>query len=249
MIMMTAGAALKRRVITTLVRQFGHPRGIAGWLAGWDMAHRRSNQQRNIWAVSLLDVQPTDRVLEIGFGPGVAITELAARAGRGQVFGIDHSEVMVQQASQRNAAAIRAHRVHLTHASVAELPSFDEPLDAILAVNTLKFWPNPAERLSQLRRLLRPGGRIALAIQPRCPGATQSTTAQAAQELQDLLTQAGFTQIRTETLALDPPVACVLANNPPAGTSCQKTTRTQPGSGVTSAPSAALRKPDRRSRN
>jgi hypothetical protein len=41
------------------------------------MAHRPSNAQRNRWVVSLLDVQPTDRVLEIGFGPGIAIQELS----------------------------------------------------------------------------------------------------------------------------------------------------------------------------
>ncbi len=185
------------------------------------MAHRRSNRQRNRWAVSLLDVQPTDRVLEIGFGPGVAIAELAGRAIRGRVYGIDHSEVMVRQASRRNAAAIRAHRVHLAHASVDRVPSFDfdGPLDAILAVNSVGSWPNPVERLRQLRRLLRPQGRIALASQPRCPGATQHTTARAGLELQDLLSQAGFTGIRTETLGLDPPVACVLATNPANGPS------------------------------
>jgi ubiquinone/menaquinone biosynthesis C-methylase UbiE len=183
------------------------------------MAHRRSNQQRNRWAVSLLDVQPTDRVLEIGFGPGVAIAELAVRATRGQVFGIDHSEVMVKQAGRRNAAAVRAHRVHLAHASVDRLPRFGDPLDAVLAVNSVGFWPDPVARLRRLRRLLRPGGRIALATQPRCPGATRATTVRAAQEFQDLLTQAGFTQVRTETLGLDPPVACVLAINPTDGTS------------------------------
>lgn len=47
------------------------------------MAHRHSNQQRNLWAVSMLEVRPTDRVLEIGFGPGVAIAELAGRATQG----------------------------------------------------------------------------------------------------------------------------------------------------------------------
>lgn len=196
------------------MRQFGHPRGIAGRVAGWVMAHRRSNQQRNRWAVSLLDVQPTDRVLEIGFGPGAAIAELAGRATRGRVYGIDHSQVMVRQASRRNAAAIRAHRVHLAHAAVDQLPSFDDPFDAILAVNTVGFWPDPVQRLHKLRRLLRPAGRIALASQPRCPGATRDTTARAAEELHDLLTRAGFAQIRVETLDLDPPVACVLATNP-----------------------------------
>jgi ubiquinone/menaquinone biosynthesis C-methylase UbiE len=183
-------------------------------MAGWVMAHRRSNQQRNRWAVSLLEVQPADRVLEIGFGPGLAIAELAGRATRGHVYGIDRSQVMVHQASRRNRAAIRAHRVELVHASVDQLPRFDEPLDVILAVNSVGFWADPAERLHDLRRLLRPGGRIALATQPRCPGATRVTTARAARELQDLLIRADFAQARVETLELDPPVACVLATSP-----------------------------------
>ncbi|MDP8930740.1 MAG: methyltransferase domain-containing protein [Actinomycetota bacterium] len=195
------------------MRQFGHPRGLAGRMAGWVMAHRRSNQQRNRWVVSLLEVRPADRVLEVGFGPGLAVAELAHRATQGRVYGIDHSEVMVQRASRRNHAAIRAGHVELVHASVDRLPRFDEPLDAILAVNSVGFWADPAERLHDLRRLLRPWGRIALASQPRCPGATRDTTARAGQELQDLLTQAGFGQIRVETLDLNPPVVCVLASN------------------------------------
>jgi hypothetical protein len=58
--------AVKRAVIAAIVGQFGHPRGMAGSVAGWVMARRPSNRQRNRWVVSLLDVQPTDRVLEIG---------------------------------------------------------------------------------------------------------------------------------------------------------------------------------------
>ena len=199
--------------------QAHRPRGVVGWANGWLFALRPSNRTRNVWAVKLLDVQPTDRVLEIGFGPGIAIAEFAARAVRGHVFGVDHSRAMVRQAARRNAAAIRAGRVHLAHASVERLPSFGDPLDAILAVNSLGFWPDPVERLGELRRLLRPGGRIALVSQPRCPGATRDTTARAAQELQDLLTRAGFARPRVETLGLDPPVACVLAVNPAGGPS------------------------------
>src|SRR5262245_31728699 len=144
---MTTGSGLKQRVIRALVSQAGRPRGAVGRLVGLLFAHRGSNRQRNRWAVSLLDVQPTDRVLEIGFGPGIAVTELAGRAIRGQVYGIDHSQVMVRQASRRNAAAIRAGRVHLMRASVDRLPSFGEPLDAMLAVNTVAFWPDPVQRL------------------------------------------------------------------------------------------------------
>ncbi|MDX3106576.1 class I SAM-dependent methyltransferase [Nonomuraea angiospora] len=212
--MQTAGTSLKQRALRSLVRQAHHPRGVAGWAIGQMFAHRPSNRQRNIWAVKLLDVRPTDRVLEIGFGPGIALAELARRATRGHVFGIDHSQTMVRQAARRNAAAVRANRVHLTRASVEELPGFGDPLDAILAVNSVGFWPDPVARLRELRRLLRPAGRIALVSQPRCLGATRDTTVRASQELQDLLTQAGFTHFRVETLELDPPVACVLAENP-----------------------------------
>jgi ubiquinone/menaquinone biosynthesis C-methylase UbiE len=203
---------VRRRVLGTLVRQFGHPRGSAGQVVGWVMAHRRSNRQRNEWVVGLLDVKPTERVLEVGFGPGLAVAALACRAGH--VYGIDRSEVMVRQASRRNRAAIAAGEVELVHAPVDRLPSFDPPLDAVLAVNSVGFWPEPAQRLAELRGVLRPGGRIALASQPRCPGATRETTSRAAGELQDLLAGAGFVGIRTETLELDPPVACVLARRP-----------------------------------
>lgn len=203
-----------QRVIKALISQAHRPRGLPGRLEGVMFAHRPSNRQRNRWAVDLLDIQPTDRVLEIGFGPGVAIGWLAARATRGRVYGVDHSEVMVRQATRRNAAAVRAKRVELIHTSVTTLPRIDEPLDAMLAVNTVGMWPDPVERLTELRALLRPGGRIALVSQPRCPGATAETTTRAGRELSDQLTRAGFTEPRVETLALDPPVACVLAINP-----------------------------------
>jgi SAM-dependent methyltransferase len=206
--------ALRQRAIRYLIGQAHHPRGLGGWANGWMFALRPSNRERNIWAVSLLDVRPTDRVLEIGFGPGIAIAEVAGRATRGRVYGIDHSQAMVRHAARRNAAAVRAGRVHLTRASVEEPPGFGDPLDAILAVNSVGFWPDPVKRLGELRRLLRPEGRIALVSQPRCPGATRNTTARAARELQDLLTQAGFAHPRVETLDLNPPVACVLATNP-----------------------------------
>jgi SAM-dependent methyltransferase len=207
----SAGIAAVRALDHDVIGQGHHPRGAAGSVTGWMFAHRPSNRQRNRWAVSLLDVQPTDRVLEIGFGPGLAVAELT-RAGAGHVYGIDHSGVMLRQASRRNAAAIRAGRVTLINASAEQLlATLDGPFDAILAVNSLGFWPAPAERLAELRRRLAPGGRIAIASQPRCPGATAATSRNAAEEVENLLSSAGFTHLSTETLPLSPPVICVLA--------------------------------------
>src|SRR2546430_5589507 len=162
------------------------------------MGHRSSNRVRSSWVVELLEVRPTDRILEVGFGPGHAIAELSRRIGpSGHVYGVDHSEVMLRQASRRNAAAIRAGRVTLTRAAVEELPpALDGPFDAILAVNTLGFWPAPPRRLDDLRRRLAPGGRIAIVSQPRCPGATRSTSLDVAAKITALLAGARLTPPR-----------------------------------------------------
>lgn len=224
----TSTTTLADRLRRAGVRQFSNPTGAAGHVVGWIMGHRSSNVARNRWAVDLLDVDPGARVLELGCGPGVALAAFAARVDEGAgglVVGVDRSAVMVRQAGRRNAAAVAAGRVRLVCAPVEELldPSaagapaapaaspFDEPFDAILAVNNVGFWPDPEDRLAAARRLLRPGGRIALVTQPRCPGATAETTASAAAELSGLLERAGCTVVGTETLDLDPPVACVLA--------------------------------------
>jgi len=204
----------KQTLAMAIRSQFMRPRGFAGWLAGWEMALRSSNRQRNVWAVALLEVEPSDRVLEIGFGPGIAIRELSRRATHGLVCGVDHSDVMVRQATRRNAAALRAGRVTLRCGAAEHLPAFAEPFDKVLAVNNLGMWREPDARLQELHRLMRPGGRIAIVSQPRCPGATAETTVAAGREIAARLTAAGFTRIRSDTLALTPPVVCVLGEVP-----------------------------------
>lgn len=180
------------------------------------MAHRSSNRRRNAWAVERLGVEPGHRVLEVGFGPGVAVQELARRVGEGHVCGIDPSEVMLRQATRRNAAAIGAGRVELRLGSVGDLPHPDDaqPFDRVLAVNSLGFWADPDADLARLREVLQPGGVIAVVNQPRCRGATAETTAAGGREIAQRLVASGFGDIRTETLELDPPVACVLGVNP-----------------------------------
>jgi len=177
------------------------------------MAHRASNRRRNAWAVSLLDVQRDDRVLEIGFGPGIAITELRARAPEGYVCGLDHSAVMVQQAARRNAEAVRRGQVELRLGSAETLPAIEAPFDKILAVNVSLFRDRPVELLGNLRRVLSTGGRIAIAFQPRGPGATDEA-ARKGEELAGALRDAGFSQLRLETLDLKPAVVCALGVSP-----------------------------------
>lgn len=195
-------------------RQAHNPTGLAGHVVVWILGRRPSNVQRNRWAVGLLQIQPTDRVIELGCGPGVAVAALADRATRGLVVGVDQSKVVIDQARWRNKAAIRQGRVRLIHAPVERMAVADGPFDAALAVNTVGMWPDPTTRLREIGLLLRPGGRIALVSQPRSPGATAATSAAAADSLAERLTDAGFDDVRIQRLDLDPPAVCVLARHP-----------------------------------
>ena len=201
---------LKQRMIASVRAQFARPTGLWGYAAGLIMAHRSSNRRRNAWVVSLLDVRSEDRVLEIGFGPGLAIRELGRLAVEGYVCGIDHSELMVRRATRLNAEGVRRGVVDLRLGSVKGLPAFDEPFDKILAVNVTMFWGEPVARLAELRRLLRPGGLIAVAHQPRGPGASDETSAAKGREMEAALAEAGFSEVRLEAMALKPAVVCAL---------------------------------------
>ena len=138
-----------RRVLRT---QFGQPTGLLGKAAGVIMARRQSNIERIHWTLSLLKVQPHDRVLEVGIGPGVAIELLSKIATEGFVAGIDHSEEMVKQASKRNAETMQAGRVFLCRASASAPPAFDAPFDKILTINSIHFWNDPVECLGNLQK-------------------------------------------------------------------------------------------------
>jgi ubiquinone/menaquinone biosynthesis C-methylase UbiE len=178
------------------------------------MATRPKNRERNLWTIGLLDIQRDDRVLEIGFGPGVAIRALSKIVSAGLVAGIDHSEVMVRQAQNRNAAAIREGRVDVRLGSVSSLPAFDELFDKCFAINTIQFWDERVERLKGLRRLLKPGGLIAITEEPRFSGATDESAQEIGQEFVAALTKAGFSQVRLETKQMKPVSAvCVLGIN------------------------------------
>src|SRR5262249_5378637 len=136
---------------------FGQPSGLLGWAGGRIMA--RTNWRHAAWAIKLLQVRRQERVVEIGFGPGVAIQLLADKVSH--VAGVDPSCMMLRQAEQRNAAAIRGGRVTLRRGLADHLPFADAGFDAALAVNSMQLWPDAAAGLRELRRVLRPGGRVA----------------------------------------------------------------------------------------
>lgn len=198
-----------------IAAQFGNPRGIAGQIAGFIMAHRQSNIERSEWAVSLLDLKPTDRVLEIGFGPGVTIQMMSGIVSDGLILGLDHSAVMVRQASRRNRESISSGRVRLLHGSLSDFPPDEGPFNRILDINTFQFWKDPVDALKSLKAQLCPGGVIAIVHQPRKPGAEDDDTARAGKKCAELLREAGYQEVTIEQKRMKPVSAtCVLGKAP-----------------------------------
>lgn len=142
------------------IGQPGRPRGLVGQIVGYIMSWY--NQPENEWTVSLLDAQPTDRILEIGFGPGLAIRYASKLATEGLIAGIDWSETMLKAAARRNAATIRAGRVELKQGDVATVPYSDNSFDKVMAINSIYFWSSPLAGLREIHRVLKPNGRIAI---------------------------------------------------------------------------------------
>jgi ubiquinone/menaquinone biosynthesis C-methylase UbiE len=205
----------RRTLRSKIVAQFHQPTGVAGRLVGLVMATRPSNRERNRRTVQLLQIRDGDRVLEIGFGPGLAIEMAARLAPNGKVVGVDHSEIMLRQASRRNRAAIAAGRVQLHLGSASSLPAFNESFDKVMASNVLMFLDDPVATLRQWLAVTRPGGWIAITHQSRKKGATDADSARDADQIGADLRAAGFTNVRIEILEMKPVNgACVLGNRP-----------------------------------
>lgn len=197
-----------------LVRQFRQPEGVLGSLAGVIMSSRPSNVSRNQWTVDLLDLQPQDRVLEIGFGPGIGIQRAALLVSEGLVIGIDHSEVMLRQASKRNAAAIAQGRVELYLGTLENLPPYETPFTKVFSANVVQFWNDPVAEFRKLRSMLSVGGILASTYMPRNKNASNANGLAKAEEIAQQLRQAGFETAEIHELSMEPLCAySVVATN------------------------------------
>ncbi len=148
-------------------------------------------------ALELLAAGPEDHVLELGCGSGRLLFRLAARARRGRVAGIDPSELMVRHARHRNRSWIGAGRAVVELGSSRDLSRFpDRGFDRVLGVHVVCFWRDPARDLAEVRRVLRPGGRLLLGFRPAAagsaPGAADEPARVPVGRVEAWLRRAGF---------------------------------------------------------
>jgi ubiquinone/menaquinone biosynthesis C-methylase UbiE len=120
-------------------------------------------------------------------------------------------------ASKRNAQAVQDGKVKLQLGTAGQLPYPEKHFDRVFAINSAQFWKDSVKTLTEVRRVLKPGGWVVLAVQPRSKNATEETSRQAGIGLSKSLAAAGFEEIHSELHQMPPvPTVCVLASRPSA---------------------------------
>jgi arsenite methyltransferase len=182
-----------------IARQLSQPTGVLGRIVGRLM--NRHNAKMNAFVVQQLELTPTDRVLEVGFGGGVALQSMITTAA--YVAGVARSPAMVQRATARVAGAVSAGRAEFRQGSVEALPFGAATFGKACTVNTVYFWTSLNVGFAELHRVLSPGGRLVVGFLPkewmdRMGFPSDIFTSRTPEEVIGTLTDAGFRGVRVE---------------------------------------------------
>ncbi len=190
--------------------QAGKPTGIVGRILGYLMDIY--NREDNHWTISLLDIRETSKVLEIGFGTGLAIADAAKKMIHGRIYGIELSETMQKVAQKRNQNAVKSGRVSLQLGNVMALPFEDNYFDIVYSINCIYFWEPPTQGLAEIYRVLKPEGTVAITARNKNDEVYLRWKPNV---VRDLLLSSEFINVRIlDGLNLKHPIYCAIGNKP-----------------------------------
>ncbi len=108
-----------------------------------------------------LDLQDTDEYMEIGCGGGILLGIALQKVSRAAA--LDHSKDMVELSGENNADSVQSGRAEIVEGDAAELPWEDNRFTAAASAHMFFFVEQPEQVLSEIYRVLKPGGRFAMA--------------------------------------------------------------------------------------
>ena len=124
----------------------------------YDLAFGPALQPGRVRALKQMDIQPGERVLEVGVGTGINLS-LYPRSC--EITGIDFSDSMLEKARDRVArGGLRQARMRLLQMDAADLKFADDSFDIVYAPYLISVVPDPVKVAQEMCRVCRPGGRI-----------------------------------------------------------------------------------------
>jgi SAM-dependent methyltransferase len=145
---------------TYLDAQHQYPSGFVGRIIGQRMI--RQHAPETSWSIGLLNLQPADRVLELGCGAGRGLSLALAALPQGSVTGLDLSPTMISAARRRNRGALGAGALRILRGNMLAPPFMAQSFSKIVSIHTFYFWPDPYATLTSLVDLLQSAGRLVI---------------------------------------------------------------------------------------
>ena len=140
--------------------QVKHPRGMFSGVIAQRM--NQSNVDINKNTIQLLEIEPTDRVLEIGFGGGDGLNEMTKLIQSGLLAGIEISDDMIKLSRKRFKDFISQGKLELKKGSSKEIPYEDGFFDRVCVINCIYFWSDPLADLREIMRVMKNEGKLVL---------------------------------------------------------------------------------------
>ncbi|PZU95288.1 MAG: class I SAM-dependent methyltransferase [Pseudanabaena sp.] len=141
-----------------LANQLGFPKGWFGKLLIRFL--NRNNAVMNNLALQNLNLQAGDRVLEIGFGGGYLIEQIANTHLPQIIVGAEQSQDAIEICKQKFRTQINKSEIELHLADATELPFTDRAFDKICTVNTIYFWADLSKVFTECHRVLTENGKL-----------------------------------------------------------------------------------------
>ncbi|WP_276299433.1 methyltransferase domain-containing protein [Halorussus lipolyticus] len=154
------------------------------------------NEEMRDQALSMLDIEEGDRVLDVGCGTGFATEGLLEHTQN--VHGLDQSVHQLEKAWDKLG---KHDPVSFYRGDAERLPFEDDSFDVVWSSGSIEYWPNPVAALRDMRRVVKPGGQV-LVVGPNNPKTpVMRSVADAimlfydAEEADRMFREAGYTDI------------------------------------------------------
>jgi len=111
--------------------------------------------------IALMNIQPSDRILDLGCGTGWASRRLARMASAGEVVGLDVADEMLHRAEEVSSDF---NNIRYVWGSAENIPALDSLFTKVLSVESFYYYADQNKALRELKRVMAPGGQLFILI-------------------------------------------------------------------------------------